>query len=211
MTAPRGRRLDAAVFSAAMVAFAVCAHRDGLVLPRFAALAVAAAAFARTIARTPRPAALYGLTRPRGRRLALLPLCVAFGAALAVWYRCAQGRGPLPGHLAGIGLLTAAIGLCEEAAYRGMVQGCLRPGGAVLAAAAAAAAHTAYKCGLFVLPDGAARANVAVLGVGTFAVGLVFALMRERLGGLAFPAAAHVAFDLVAYGDLAVVPWWVQP
>ena len=89
------------------------------------------------------------------------------------------------------------------------MQGCLRRQGAFVACAGASLAHTAYKCSLFVFPDVPVRANLLVLGLATFVVGMLFGLMRERLGSVAFPALAHGAFDLVVYGDVAQLPWWI--
>jgi membrane protease YdiL (CAAX protease family) len=50
---------------------------------------------------------------------------------------------------------------------------------------------------------------MVTLTVGTLAFGFLFGLLREAAGGLAAPTAAHVAFDIFAYGDLPAAPWWV--
>ena len=92
---------------------------------------------------------------------------------------------------------------------RDSLQGALRRYGVLLACAAAAMAHTAYKRSLFAFPDVPIRAEAVTLTVGTLGFGFLFGLLREGSGGLAAPAAAHVAFDIVAYGDLPAAPWWV--
>ena len=209
MNEARGRALDAGVFSLGMVIFALCAHREALLAGRVAGLLVAGAALARGVARHPRRRELFALTGFPSYRLLYIPLVVGLGVAMAMYYRSVQHRALLPERLAPFFLTSAAIGICEEAAYRGFVQGCLRRYGAVLSCAGAAVAHTAYKCGLFALPDVSARAHLLYLGVATLIVGLVLALMREAFGSLLFPVLAHAAFDVAAYGDYRAAPWWV--
>jgi len=203
------RAWDAWAFAAGIVAFACCAHQPDLWPGRAAGLAVAVAALAVGVARDRRLADLFALRAFPAYRLAWLPLCAALGAALAAYYRLAQHRAPWPAGVGAFCAAAVAIGAAEEIAYRGFVQGRLRRWGALAAAAAAAGTHTAYKAALFCLPNVPVRADMARLLVGTAAVGLLFGLMREVFGSLAFPLAAHVAFDAVAYGDLSAAPWWV--
>ncbi len=207
---PRARSaLPAAAFAAAMVAFALASRAQALMPLRAASLILAAAALAMGTWRGRRPAALFGLRPLPRRRLPLLLGAVAVGAALAVAHRLARGAAPLPTDLTWFALSAGGIGLCEELAYRGFVQGCLRGYGALAAALAAAGAHAAYKCGLFLAPGAVQRPDFLLLGGLTFVVGAGFGLARERLGGVAWPAAAHVVFDIISYGDLARAPWWV--
>ena len=208
MSRRRAELLEAVCLTAGMAAFGLCAHREALILPRFAGLALAALAMARGIARSRRRRALLGLNAFPIRRALYLPLCVGLGVALGMYYRYRQGRPPLPETLTYVCLISAAIGLCEEVAYRGFVQGSLRRYGASVACLAAAAAHTAYKCSLFALPDVPVRADILWLGIGTFAAGVVFGAMREYWGSLLAPVLSHVAFDVIAYGDLQAAPWW---
>jgi len=207
-TRARGR-WDAWAFAAGMVVFAFCAHRPNLWPGRAAGLAVAVAALAVGVARDRQLRDLFSLRAFPAYRLAYLPLCAALGAALAAYYRLAQHRAPWPAGLGAFCAAAVAIGAAEEIVYRGFVQGRLRRWGALAAAGAAAGTHAAYKAALFCLPDVPVRADLFRLAVGTAAVGLVFGLMREAFGHLAFPLAAHVAFDAVAYGDLSAAPWWV--
>jgi hypothetical protein len=192
-----------------MAAFALVADRDGLLGLRLAALSLATASLAIGVARLPRPLAAMGLAAVPQRRWGLLLPAVAVGAGLAVLCRVAYARTPLPQRLTGFCLVAGGIGLCEELAYRGFVQGCVGWLGWWGAAAAAAAAHTAYKVCLFVVPGAAATPpEVVALGAATLVVGTAFGMSR-RLGSVAFAVAAHVSFDVVAYGDLAAAPWWV--
>jgi membrane protease YdiL (CAAX protease family) len=201
--------LAAAAFSFGMVGFALCAHAEGLVLPRLVGLAMAVIGLAWGIAVTERPLEMIGLAGFRGYRLVYVPLAIMLGIALAMYYRAEQQLYPLPGRLTWFCLVAIGIGVCEELGYRGFLQGCLRKHGLWLACLGGAIGHTMYKCALFALPDVPVRADFAVLAGVTLGFGVLFGLMREAFGSLAFPVAAHVAFDLVAYGDQAAAPWWV--
>jgi membrane protease YdiL (CAAX protease family) len=138
-----------------------------------------------------------------------VPLCIVLGVGLGVYYRYRQDRPLLPDAFTYMCFVSAAIGLGEEVVYRGFVQGGLRRYGVIVAVLGGAAAHTAYKCSLFVLPDVAVRADILWLGIGTFVTGVVFGVMRERWGSLLFPVVFHVAFDVTAYADLQTLPWWL--
>ncbi|NLF32032.1 MAG: CPBP family intramembrane metalloprotease [Planctomycetes bacterium] len=201
--------IAAGLFSAAMVALGLSVGRPGRTGLAVAGGLVAAGSLAWALGRHPRPRELLGARLPRPRTALLLIPSVAAGMALAGWYRAAQGRAPVPGALTAIALGAALIGLAEEVGYRGMVQGCLRRWGWVLAVATASAAHTAYKCSLFVWRPGAGGTAMATLAIGTFVVGALLGLLREKGGGLAGPVAFHVVFDIWAYGDLGQFPWWV--
>lgn len=192
-----------------MVVFAVCAHRDALIVLRIAALAGAAGVVAIGVAIAPKPLRLMGFGPIDRRRLPRLAVAAAFGAALAVAHRAARQGDLLPGPLTWFALAAAGVGACEEIAYRGFVQGCLRRHGWLLACVAAAIAHTAYKCVLLAGPSEGAEANLVVLAIATLTVGIVLGAMREHFGGVVFPLVAHAAFDVLVYGDLHAAPWWV--
>ena len=210
MTISRSSRLpDAVAFAIGMAIFGLCAHRPELLVPRLIGIAIAGLAVARTLAACPQPMALLGLTRPGWRCLPLLLPTIGLGVALAMLYRGVQRQAIVPDYLTWFCVLSACIGACEEIAYRGFVQGCLRKYGLAVACAGGAIAHAVYKCSLFVLPDVDVQADLLWLGGLTVIVGFIFGLMRERLGGVLFPAMAHAAFDVITYGDLESMPWWV--
>ena len=210
MTLARSQGLCAIGAVIAMGAFALCAHREALLAPRFVALALAAVAMAWGMAGAREWSVVLGLQRPRAGWVVRLLACLALGAAMAVYYRYRQGRQPVPMGLAWFCVVSPLIGLGEEIVYRGFVQGSLRRYGVFLAILAAAGGHTLYKCLLFALPRGGYEADVPWLAIVTFVVGLAYGAMREWWGGLMMPAASHAVFDLVAYGDLNVMPWWVS-
>ncbi len=195
-------------FSTGMVLFALAAYSPTLLFLRIAGAVCAASTLAVALAADRHPLSLLGLTMPRGRAWIFLPLCLAVGMAAGVIYRNGQG-GPLwPVELTSFCLVSAAIGAAEEIAYRGFVQGQLRSWGPLGACIGAAAAHAAYKCALFAMPGIHDRPDFLVLGLGTLVGGTIFGLMRQSLGSVAFPLLAHVAFDVIVYGDLAALPWW---
>ena len=209
MSLKRSEPAGVAVLVAGMAVFGLCAHRQTLIVPRIAALSLAALAVARGIAMSRQPRVLLGLNRFPSRRLGFVPLCIVLGVGLGIYYRYRQGRPLLPDALTCMCLVSAAIGIGEEVIYRGFVQGVLKRYGAAAAILGGAAAHTAYKCCLFALPDVAVRADILWLGIGTFITGIVFGAMRERWGSLLFPVVFHAAFDVTAYADLQSIPWWL--
>ncbi len=209
MSERSGRPGEALIFAAGMAVFALCAHREALLLPRLAGLLIAVLALARGISKSPRPWELLGITGFARYRLIYILPAVGMGVALAIFYRGVQHQTLLPERLRWFFILAAGIGICEEIAYRGFVQGALRRYGLWAACVGGAAAHTAYKYSLFILPDVPVRADLLWLGAATMIFGIVFALMREAFGSVLFPVLAHTAFDVATYGDLTSAPWWV--
>lgn len=209
MSGRPGRTGEALVFTAGMVVFGLCAHRGALMLPRLVGLLIAGLALARGIAKSPRPWEMLGAAGFARYRLVYILPAVGLGVALGMFYRCIQHQTPLPERLTWFCLVAAGIGVCEEVAYRGFVQGCLRKYGLWAACVGGAVAHASYKCSLFVAPDVAVRADLLWLGAGTLVFGVVFGLMREAFGSVLFPVLAHAAFDVATYGDLTRPPWWV--
>jgi hypothetical protein len=224
-----GATLDASALGGGMVLLGLGAVRTELLWLRMAGLGLAAGAIAHGIARdrgVPRTVGLADWPRRLSRKdspgyhavsgapnagrwwlwlAGSLILGIAWGSA----HRLCTGRSMPPAPPSAFCLLAIGIGLCEELLYRGFLQGWLRGRGRWRAVLGAAAAHAAYKCGIFILPAGPDRADLPALAAITFAGGIILGLLRERLGNLAFPASAHAMFDAVAYGDLAAAPWWV--
>ena len=205
-----GQAAEALIFAVGMVVFALCAHREALIIPRLTGLLLAGVGLTRGIAKSSRPLELLGLTRFAKYRLVYILPAVGLGIGLAVYYRFVQHQTLLPTQLAWFCLMAAGIGVCEEIAYRGFVQGCLRKYGLWVGCIGGAVAHAGYKCSLFVLPDVAVRADLLWLGAGTVVFGIVFGLMREAFGSVLFPVLVHATFDVVTYGDLTSAPWWVS-
>jgi membrane protease YdiL (CAAX protease family) len=201
---------EAAVAGAGMVVFALFAHSLSVPFAFSAAgLTLTAAALVRAVVRSRSPLALFGLA-PVARKTALYAaLGAALGLGLGVWYRWHIGAPPLPEAFRGFALVAALIGSAEEVLYRGYVQGRVGRLGAVGAVGCAALLHTAYKSALFALPGAAATIDLEFIVAATFIGGLVFGALRQLSGNVLAPLAAHAAFDLVVYAELAEAPWWV--
>jgi len=162
-------------------------------------------------------AGLLGLV-PFGRRAALMGLLgAALGIGLGLLFRWKFGLHWLPAALRPFAPVAAAIGGVEELLYRGYLQGRLSRINGILGVIGAAAAHTAYKTALFLLPalslsngpPAAAHVDWRVLAFWTFLGGLLFGALRQVARNIAPALTAHVAFDVVVYGELARAPWWV--
>jgi len=81
--------------------------------------------------------------------------------------------------------------------------------GIALAILLAAGAHAAYKASLFAWPPEGVAVDYTFLVTWTLIGGAAFGLLRAW-GGSVWPAlVAHVAFDILAYGDAVRAPWWV--
>ena len=201
---------EAAGVAAAMVVFALFAHSpmpESLLAA--AALLVAGIIGFRSLRAAATPADILGFSKITWKVGAFLAAGGVLGAALAVLFRMRSGAGAAPTGLAAFAVVAAAIGGAEEILYRGYVQGRLRALGPVAAVALAAAGHTAYKSALFVWPPEGVAIDFAFLVAATFLGGLVFGALRELSRSVWPPLAAHVAFDLMVYGDWSQAPWWV--
>jgi membrane protease YdiL (CAAX protease family) len=132
------------------------------------------------------------------------------GVGLGAYYRFSSGMTFLPGPaLQPFAFAACGIGAAEELVYRGWMQGRLRVLGRPAAVLLSAAAHTAYKTALFVLPPSPVSVDFLSFVVLTFSVGTLLGLSRELSRSIYPAVAAHAAFDLVVYGAAAQAPWWV--
>jgi len=201
---------EAAVAGAGMVVFALFAHSLSATFAFSAAgLTLTAAALVRAVVRSRSPLILFGLAAVARKTALYAALGAALGLGLGVWYRWHIGAPPLPEAFKGFALVAALIGSAEEVLYRGYVQGRVGRLGAVGAVACAALLHTAYKSALFALPGEAVTINFTFIVAATFVGGLAFGMLRKLSGNVLAPLAAHAAFDLIVYSELAGAPWWV--
>jgi len=201
---------EGVIATAGMCLFALFAQRP---LPLFGAslagLLVVAALIVRAVGRESSVLSVFGWV-PFSRRVGFVTMAsCALGVMLGLGYRSAYDLSLVPGSLQLFVVSAALIGATEELVFRGYIQGRLTGTGFWVAPVFAAASHTAYKSALFVFPPHGVEINLAVLASLTFVAGLAFALMRQ-LSGCVLPAvAAHMLFDILAYGDRAQAPWWV--
>jgi len=198
--------LEALAFSLGMCCFA--ASRGRWTAVSAAGLFVAAVAVVHFIFTAPSPGAVVGFRRGR----LVLPtslLAVLLGLVLAVLYRNWLGQSLFPPRLGRFAVVAVGIGALEEFFYRGYLQGRLSGLGHALSVGLAAAAHAAYKTCLFAAPPHGHETNLVLLGVCTFAGGVVFGGMRALTRSIAPPLLAHACLDLLVYGGLESAPWWV--
>jgi membrane protease YdiL (CAAX protease family) len=180
-------------------------------------LALTALAVLLSLRRERTMAGLLGLV-PFGRRAAFMGLLgIGLGLGFGLLFRWKFGLHWFPGALGPFAPVAGAIGGVEELLYRGYVQGRLNRINGVLGVIGAAAAHTAYKTALFLPPvlgpssgpPAGVDVDWRVLVFWTFSGGLIFGVLRQVARNVAPALAAHVAFDVVVYGELARAPWWV--
>ena len=107
---PRGGVIPAVVFSAAMVALALSAHRPSLLASRAGGIVVAACALAFGLGRVRHPMDLLGLSHFSLLRLVYLPAVIGVGVALAVYHRWHVQGSAVPDHLTWFGVLIIGIG-----------------------------------------------------------------------------------------------------
>jgi len=181
----------------------------------------------------PSPAELFGFAGFRWKAAGCAAFGLVLGGAMAGLFRWSSGLSILPRGIGSFAPLSACIGIAEEVLYRGYIQGRLvracprsRAGvGAVLAVSGAAVCHTAYKCALFALPplaahssdlraalsrvEWAGQTDIGFLALCTFLGGLALGALRQYSRNVVPPLAAHAAFDVVVYGELARAPGWV--
>jgi membrane protease YdiL (CAAX protease family) len=218
--------LEALLASAAMVFFGLFVHSRwpwGLISDL--GLAAAALAVLLSLRSEETIAPVLGLAS-FGPRVALLsPLGVALGVGLGSLFRWHYGLHWFSGAWGTFAPVAIALGAVEELFYRGYLQGRLNQINGVAAVFVVAAAHAAYKTALLLLPalstssrlamsllgrpTAAVPVNLATLALGTFLGGLLFGVLRQAARNVAPSLAAHAAFDVVVYGELANAPWWV--
>jgi len=155
------------------------------------------------------PAVLMGLNQFSKRVFVFTARGISFGCALGLFYRWGYDMELFPRAFGIFAPVAVMIGATEEILYRGYIQGRVQKFGPFKAAAFAALCHSAYKCALFAFHNQPVDINMLLLGTFTFAVGLALGILRERAGSLLPAVAAHVVFDIVAYGEYAQAPWWV--
>jgi membrane protease YdiL (CAAX protease family) len=202
--------VEASAAGAAMILFALFLHSEWpLVLLAPFGLLVTVLAISHFFATSDLFADTFGLTRLSHKAWLYSALGVLMGAGAAIAYRLNMGWSPVPGTLGRFALLAGMIGLTEGLIYRGYIQGRLRSLGPVAAVTLVALFYSIYKYILFAIPSPPPGTDVAILALITFLGSLIGGAMRELSGSVVPPIAAHVAWDVVVYGELSRAPWWV--
>jgi membrane protease YdiL (CAAX protease family) len=134
---------------------------------------------------------------------------LSVGLILVVLYRWHLDMPLLPAKLRSFILIAALIGCAEELVFRGYLQGTLAKLNPAFSILFSSAAHTLYKCSLFISPFGAAGIDIGFLAFWTFVIGIVYGTIRHLSGSILPSLASHALFDILVYGELAGAPWWV--
>lgn len=201
---------EAAVSAAGMCLFALFSHTSmPLKSVSFFGLFLSFFALIRGLRTVVSPGTLLGLNKFSKVVAVYSAFGLVLGVVMGIAYRWGYGMELLPSAFGLFAPVAALIGATEEILYRGYIQGRVQRLGPFGAVAFAAFCHTAYKCSLFVFHNQPVQINMLFLAVCTFGVGLALGTLRERAGSVLPPLAAHVLFDIMAYGEYAQAPWWV--
>jgi membrane protease YdiL (CAAX protease family) len=134
---------------------------------------------------------------------------IVIGVVLALAYKLSYGYDLLSFNPGYITFIVFFIGVTEELIFRGFIQtkmvGINKFGGVLIASAA----HTAYKTSLFILPVSLDANGFVFLALSTFAGGVAFGILTEISDNVLPASLGHGAFDIIVYGGLTVLPWWV--
>jgi membrane protease YdiL (CAAX protease family) len=152
---------------------------------------------------------VFGLGKLNRYSPYFLIISIGVGMLLGMVYRDSLAAGFLPVRLTEFTVLASLIGATEELLFRGYLQTNIRSMGIFWSVLLAALAHTAYKFMLFYSFDPGIDINLSGLAFWTLLGGIFFGVIREYSKSTLFPILAHVAFDIVVYGDRAIAPWWV--
>jgi membrane protease YdiL (CAAX protease family) len=135
---------------------------------------------------------------------------LGIGVCLAVICRLCTLLGPFPAALTPVAGVVPLVGITEELLFRGYLQSALADRGPLFSIAVSTLGHTLYKyLVLRSLPPGPVAFDFPLLAALTFAIGLVFGLLRSKSNSILPPALAHGVFDMLVYGGLSSWPPWV--
>lgn len=131
------------------------------------------------------------------------------GLILVLFYRWHLNLTLLPVKFRSFIFAAALIGCMEELVFRGYLQGLMKESHPAFSILFSSAAHTLYKCSLFISPFSTAPVNIGFLAFWTFVIGLIYGIIRHRSGSIIPSMASHTLFDILVYGELISAPWWV--
>ena len=151
---------------------------------------------------------LFGI-RPFSRNLFLYLVIGSFiGILFGMGYRLFCNLHLLPERLTGFAVVAAGIGSAEEMVFRGFLQGHIRGCGIAFSIVFATLFHAVYKCFLF-LSHPSNETDLLFLMFWTIVAGLILGTLREISKNVLPALIAHACFDIIVYGGIAIVPWWV--
>ena len=134
---------------------------------------------------------------------------ISGGMILAVLYRWYLDIPFFPQTLCSFAILAALIGSLEELVFRGFIQEHVRKFNGPFSILFSTAAHTGYKCCLFLSPFVTAGTEIGFLAFWTFLAGLIFGTIRHFSKSIIPSLVAHALFDILVYAEYVKAPWWV--
>ena len=189
--------------------FAAFIHRDfPLLLLAIAGMTLAGAAIAYSI-RGQAIAEAFAVDRFHSKMLLFCLLALPVGVLLGMLTRNTFDISLFPARITMVAMVAPLVGAFEELIFRGYIQGHLRPIGRYFSVVYASAVHTSYKLLVILTLSVPLQFDFFFLVFWTFVGGLLFGTLRE-LSQSTLPAmVAHAVFDVVVYGGLATMPFWV--
>ena len=131
------------------------------------------------------------------------------GMILVMFYRWHLDLPLIPVKLRSFIFIAALVGCTEELVFRGYLQGLLAELNPAFSITFSSAAHTLYKCSLFISPFSTSGVDIGFLVFWTFVIGIVYGIIRHLSGSIIPSLASHSLFDILVYGELSGAPWWV--
>jgi membrane protease YdiL (CAAX protease family) len=152
---------------------------------------------------------VFGIGKPN-LKISLFTLAgLLLGGALGIFTRQHFKLSLLPSALTLIAFIAPLTGAMEELVFRGYIQGKLNPVNRIFALVYAAIAHTAYKLLVIYSLGRPHEFDFLFLAQWTLLGGLAFGGLRLLSKSIYPPLLAHLVFDILLYGGLLLVPFWV--
>ena len=152
---------------------------------------------------------VFGILKISKKLLLFIIVGIMLGLIYAALYRNVLSIPIFPKTIRNFAAVAALIGILEELVFRGFIQGHVRSINPYFSILFGTISHTAYKCCLFLSPVIEHKIDIQFLMIWTFIGGLVFGLLKEFSKSVIPSAIAHSSFDILAYAECVVAPWWV--
>lgn len=152
---------------------------------------------------------VFGIGKPNLKISFYTLAGLLLGGALGMFTRQHFKLSLLPSALTLIAVIAPLTGAMEELIFRGYIQGKLNPVNRIFALIYAAFAHTAYKLLVIYSLGRPHEFDFLFLAQWTLLGGLAFGGLRLLSKSILPPLFAHVVFDILLYGGLLLVPFWV--
>ncbi len=151
----------------------------------------------------------FGIDKLNMRIVLFCIMALLIGAGMGIITRNRFNLELWPHKLTQVAIFAPLVGVAEELIFRGYIQGILSPISRVFSLVVASLAHTSYKLVVIISLSQPLEFDLVFLSIWTFLGGLVFGILRLFSNSTLPPIAAHGLFDIILYGGLVTVPFWV--